>query len=314
MNPASSAGPLRVVALLLAILLVTACGSAPAAGRRVIHVDRLTSDGSARRIPVELWFPVRQPGGDPHPLRTLLPADVAGDLATTPGGPALLDSVTGVYPASLPEGRLSAVVIANGLNASASLHVPLAGALASAGFVVATVSTGSVVNGTPLPFDAAGMAIQADDLRAVVDSVMRLPFVRPDRVVLAAWSVGGVAALQLARTDGRVAALLSLDSGIGYEYGASALADSILAPSPVREPLRLLHLRGDRAGRFVVPMSDSLLQRVSSTGATVEVDTIAGLAHRHFATSLVLADTSLSPDRVSALLDRAVSFVRQAAR
>lgn len=101
-------------------------------------------------------------------------------------------------------------------------------------------------------------------------------------------------------------------SRLGYNYGVTALA---AAPVDVVRPrgssLHLMHLRGDQAGRFVVPSSDAVLDRVAAGGATVEVDTLAGLAHQHFASALLFADSLPSAASRARLRNRVSAFVRR---
>lgn len=193
---------------------------------------------------------------------------------------SLLSVRVPVIPGASPaQGRLPGLILETGLNAPAYLYTDLAEQLAQRGIVVATLpSFGSAV-GKGLTFDSVGIATQVADLEHAVMHVSSLPFVDPSRITLGGWSVGGLAALLVAsRRADSIAAVLSLDGAVGYEYGVSLARQAGLQMGCFSRPL--LHLSGTRPGRFRVPKSRALFEAHPGPGAYWGL--IQGFSHGDF--------------------------------
>lgn len=177
-----------------------------------------------------------------------------------------------------PEGHARPLVILTpGLRAPAFGHSELAERLAAAGHVAVAWPSFGTAHDSALGFDPAGIRVLLDDLRQVIRVARGLPSVDPTRVLLVAWSVTGVPAVQLAIEDSTVRGLISLDAATEYAYG-DALLDS-LGVDAARLTVPSLHLVAG-SNRFNVPRSDRTWRSRPPSLATRLV--IPDLAHGEF--------------------------------
>lgn len=181
----------------------------------------------------------------------------------------------GVVTAPAPQALLPTVIIATGFNAPAYMNATLAERLACSGMLVVAVPTGAHA-GRAMAFDSAGAQGALDDLRSVKSALLRWSEVDTTRLILAAWSVGGLAAALLAEEVPRAKALVSLDAATGYAYGDTLLAR--LAPREWKSTVPYLQLESTESSR--VARSRAFLRRRCDAPSTLV--TVGGLAHRHF--------------------------------
>jgi dienelactone hydrolase len=169
-------------------------------------------------------------------------------------------------------GRFPLVLIGSGMAGRAYYHAQLAEDVANAGFVVAFVSGLGPTPEATLGFDAGSVDTLKVDAVQALGALGADVRVDPTRVGLVGWSAAGVVQLAIARDAPGIRAAVSLDSGVGYDYGPRLWAS--VAGGPPRT-MPYLHLA---AGvRSPVPTDDSLLTQV---GADIRV--MGALSHAQF--------------------------------
>ena len=117
---------------------------------------------------------------------------------------------------------------------------------------------------------------KAAGIAATLDAAARWKDVDITRVVLAAWSVGGVSTAAIASRDARVKGLLSLDAALGYDYGPRLLG--ALEVSDVVKPI--LHITGALPNSHPVPKSDEMFGRIGAPAWVATVAEKAGTQRR----------------------------------
>jgi len=203
-------------------------------------------------------------------------------------------------------GRFPLVLLAQGNGQSAPDQAPLAEYLASHGYVVATSPSPMRIS-EPLVDEAsvgARAEEQAADLAFVRAALDARPDVAPGPVGIVAHSFGARGALLLAMRDSSVAALVSLDGGIGT---ATARASLESAPSfdarAARAPI--LHVY-ERLDRFMAPDLGLLRSLAAAKRWTVEAPSL----HHHLFTDLgaaTIGHASLRP-ALGASAETAVAY------
>jgi len=175
--------------------------------------------------------------------------------------------------------RFPLVLVAQGNAQTVQDQAPLAEYLASYGYVVATTPSPMRVTG-PLT-DERDVGPRANEQALDLACARRMLADRPDilgrRIGLVAHSFGARAALLLAMLDPRVAAVVSLDGGIGTATGRTSLeALPSYRAGAVRAPI--LHFYEER-DEFMAP--DFGLLR-SLTAADRWLVAVPALHHHHF--------------------------------
>jgi dienelactone hydrolase len=217
---------------------------------------RLAGTGRARPIQISLWYPAAVAGPD-----TLAYGDyvrlAASERTLEPASPAQEDEAVSAYRHFLagtgaPEGAIDLwlgaamtasrnappaagafplVVIAAGNGGAAPDQALLAEYLASHGYVVATSPSQARLGDTMtserdiLPSALA----QSQDLAFVVSQLRSFAPAKRGPIGLVGYSFGGRSSLLLAGREPRVAAFVSLDSGIATQNGRGWLPASRLA-------------------------------------------------------------------------------------
>jgi len=220
-------------------------------------------------------------------------------------------------------GRFPLVLLAQGNGQTLRDQAPLAEYLASHGYVVATCPSPMLITG-PLTDDAdiaRRAEEQADDLGFVRAALHQRPDVAGDRIGLVGHSFGARGALLYEMREHRVAALVSLDGGIGTATGRAGFeaAPSFRAGS-ARAPI--LHFY-EPLDKFMTPDFGLLRSLDSAERWLVRVPAM----HHHQFTSLgaasmafpqlrpALAATSATADEYGsverATLDFLDGFVKQ---
>lgn len=183
-------------------------------------------------------------------------------------------------------GRAPLVLIAQGNGQSAVDQVFLAEHLAGRGFVVATLPSQAKIGG-PMKSERempAQAEAQADDLAFAAKALRAEPYVRPGPYAVAGHSFGGRSALLLAMRDPEVAAVVSLDGGIGSKIGRGLL-EKAKGFDRTRMKAPLLHLYED--GDRYMPVDLELVRSLASCDRwLVKVD---AMRHVHFSTTGVMA-------------------------
>jgi dienelactone hydrolase len=274
-----------------------------AVGFRVLaardETRRLAGTGHARPIQISVWYPAAVAGsetltyGDYVRLRaserTLEPPSAAeADEALSVyrrflganGAPAdaialwLGASMSACQEARPASGRFPVVLIAAGNGGAAPDQALLAEYLASHGYVVATSpSQARLGDAVTSERDILPSALaQSRDLACVVSRLRSFDNATGGAVGVVGYSFGGRSALLFAGREPRVAAMVSLDSGIGSRNGRGWLPRGRLAGLSIRAPI--LHVFED-ADDFMAPdlafvaglaASDRLFVRVADLG------------------------------------------------
>lgn len=253
-------------AFLLGVLATSALGAqtvaSPAPGpwrvgfvvHRSLDSTRRLVDGSPRPLEVAIWYPTRQESGDRMSYREYFlvsapqeeltgfigflashgtrESDVVGWLDTP---------MQGMRAAPISGERFPLVLLAQGNGHTVQDQAPLAEYLTSHGYVVATTPSPMRLTG-PLTAESqvgARASEQAEDLHRAAMLLWRdRKDLTPGRLGIIGHSFGARAALLLAMRDPRVAALVSLDGGIGTATGrASMEAETGYRAEAVRSPI-----------------------------------------------------------------------------
>jgi dienelactone hydrolase len=181
----------------------------------------------------------------------------------------------------MASGRHPVVVFDGGLTSDALSYVVLAELLASRGFVSVSLPSLPLRRNRPLAFDLEGVESKAADVSFALAQLGRLGWVDDERVAVAAWSVGGVSSSLAALRSEHVRAVVSLDGGLGYDYGGALLVQA-REPRPGGRSVPLLHLTGTAPNPYPVPKDTAALARWPSPH--VYIGEVTGINHSHFVT------------------------------
>jgi predicted dienelactone hydrolase len=259
---------------------------------RIARADssRPLASGDPRPLDIGVWYPARTRGSSRLTLRSYFPppdteSSALAAFLTAHGAPdtavaAWLDAPMLATADPAPSGgRFPLVLLAQGNGQSAPDQAPLAEYLASHGYIVATAPSPMRISG-PLADEAsvgARAEEQALDLAFVRTTVDARTDVAPGLVGVVAHSFGARGALLLAMGDSSIAALVSLDGGIGT---ATARASLEGAPSfdarAARAPI--LHIY-ERLDSFMAPDLGLLHSLGPANRWTIEAPS---LHHHHF--------------------------------
>jgi dienelactone hydrolase len=208
-------------------------------------------------------------------------------------------------------GRYPLILIAPGNDQSAHDQAFLAEDLASRGYVVAAVPSASRI-GSRMTKEAEIPALaeaQAADLAVALRTARFEPVVRAGKYGVVAHSFGARSALLLAMGDSDVAALVSLDGGIGARAGKGWL-EKARGFNRARATAPILHLY-EETDKNMVPDFDLLRSLDRSTRYVIRID---AMAHAHFssvgaqvATVPALARASSADSRTSDAWNAVVS-------
>ena len=259
---------------------------------RIARADssRPLASGEPRPLDIGVWYPARTPGSSRLTLRAYFPppdteSSALAAFLTAHGAPdtavaAWLDAPMLATADPVPRGgRFPLVLLAQGNGQTDPDQAPLAEYLASHGYIVAASPSPMRISG-PL-VDEASVGARAEEqaldlafVRTVVDARTD---VATGPVGVVAHSFGARGALLLAMRDSSVAALVSLDGGIGT---ATARASLEGAPSFDATAARatILHFY-ERLDGFMAPDLGLLRSLGSSKRWTIEAPS---LHHHHF--------------------------------
>ena len=269
----------------------------PDSSRHYVGTDSVI----ARPLHLMVWYPSPQLGGRRLRLR---------DYLRTPGFPddqgsgaavqryresleresgARVDSAAfarllalptaAVRNAQPPIHRRPTLLLEGGLTTPAYLYSALAERLAERGFVVAAIPSFGHRIGVPLSFDTMAVLTQLADVRHALAALRDLPFVDAKRIAVGAWSVGALAAaLAAASPAPGIAAFVSLDGAVGYEYGVDLSRALGFHASCFRSPF--LHVTGAGISTFRVAKSRALFEQL--TGPSAFWATLPVLTHGDF--------------------------------
>jgi len=266
-------------------------------------------------VEIGIWYPAEDSAGIRLTYRryfllgappdTGLTAELTGltDFLTEHGAPAAevaawLDEPMLASTDAKPAGpRFPLVLLAQGNGQTLHDQAPLAEYLASHGYVVATTPSPMRITGPLTGEGDIGRRAeeQASDLAEARSALAARLDVRPGAIGVVGHSFGARAALLFAMGDPDVAALVSLDGGIGTATGRASLerAPSYRAAA-MRAPLLHFYERLDefmapdfgllctlrRARRWVVEVPDAHHHHFTSLGAAVLLHPALGPALR----------------------------------
>jgi dienelactone hydrolase len=172
-------------------------------------------------------------------------ADMGGRPFSTSEVEDMLDErVDSIVEAEQRRGRFPVVVLGTGLVGAAYFHTQLGERLARAGFVAIAVSSLGNAPGRTPSFDAAGIEAIARDIEEAIDASRRMKYAAPSDVGLAGWSVAGISEAIVAARRSDVAALASLDSGLGYRYSRALLTGKGNDEKPAGPRIAYLQVMG----------------------------------------------------------------------
>lgn len=298
--------------------LVTAVAPAATPAGRAIGfqvLDRVDAARPSKQFPkgrpiqISVWYPAASPGppvafsdylvltaaetslGAPAPAAVqetlkryraflaqakVAPADADAWLAT---------KMRASRDAARSPGRAPLVLIAQGNGESAADQAFLAERLAARGYVVATTPSQAKIGGAmrseaeiPAQADA-----QAADMAFAMRTLRAESNVRSGPYGVAGHSFGARSALLLAMRDPDVAALVSLDGGIGTKTGKGLLEKARgFDRKRMKAPVLHLYEEGDR----YMPVDLELLRSLPGDKWLVRVD---AMRHVHFSSTGVLA-------------------------
>jgi dienelactone hydrolase len=266
--------------------------------------SRPLASGRPRPLDIGVWYPARSASATrltyrgyflltPPPDDFLPPADAGrreldgfvGFLASQGADSADINAwldAPMLAAADAPEARrqFPLVLVAQGNGQTLHDQAPLAEYLASRGYVVASVPSAMRIAGPLADEQAVGARAdeQAADLAFLLARVAGRTDIRPGRVGVVAHSFGARAALLLAMREPRIAALVSLDGGIGTAAGRASLES---APSYDSTALRapILHFY-ERLDPFMAP-DFGLLRSLGPAERWLEP--VPAMHHHHFA-------------------------------
>jgi len=288
-----------------------------AAGPHPVGVTRLDADGHLLAL---VWRPVR----DAASRLTL------ADLARLACGEAAGDTA-GTVPACLPEelapvagqplsassggtaapGRRPLVVLLGGLSARGLGLSSLAETLASHGYVAAVMA--APPSEVPRGFDDANVREARAAFGRVVDRLRDDPGVDAGRLVVAAWSFGGVPAVLEALARPEVRAVISLDSAMRYQYGADLIRAAGADPTAYRGDVLSLSAGVDNTVEkdegVLEAMTRASVTRVVATGMPhAEFTDVGGAMH---AMTLPAADRLAFHERYARVVASIVTWLRE---
>lgn len=268
----------------------------------VADSTRRLPSGRARPIDIGVWYPTRisgsarltyrdyvrmtPPPSDSSPSADARP-ELDGFVAFLESHGAAPDAVEQWLAAPMlatadapPSGsRFPLVLVAQGNAQTFQDQAPLAEYLASHGYVVATSPSPMRITG-PLTDEkevGARAEEQAVDLAFVASGIAGRPDVSEARIGVVAHSFGARAALLLSMREPRVAAIVSLDGGIGTATGRTSFeALPSYHAGAVRAPI--LHFC-ERLDSFMAP-GFGLLRTLTSADRWIV--TVSAMHHHHF--------------------------------
>jgi dienelactone hydrolase len=269
-----------------------------------------------RPVQIGVWYPASRTSLSPSPRMTYrdyllltatetsfgAPADAAATavlagyrsfLAQAGATPAETDAFLSTRmrasrTASAAPGSFPLVLLAQGNGQSAHDQAFLAELLAARGYTVATTPSQANISG-PMKSELeipAQVEAQTADLAfalGVLRDEKAGKNVSPGEYAVVGHSFGARSALLLAMRDPRVAAIVSLDGGIGGRAG-KGLLDGANGFDRTRALARILHLY-EEGDRFMVPDFELLRSLTRADRWLVRVD---GVRHVHFSSAGVL--------------------------
>jgi dienelactone hydrolase len=267
------------------------------------HSSPSTASRTAHPLDIGIWYPAEAAAGSPltyrgyflltpPPQDSIAPAEgarrelagfatfLASRGADSTAVASWLDSrMLATADARPAAGPFPVLLVAQGNEQTIHDQAPLCEYLASHGFVVGSAPSPMRASGplTDTAQSGARAQEQARDLAVVLALIASRPDADPARVGVVGHSFGARAGLLLAMHDSRVAALVSLDGGIGTATGRSSLEhapwfDAGAARAPI------LHLY-ERLDPFMTPDFVLLRSLGSSDRWLVEAP---AMHHHHF--------------------------------
>ena len=116
------------------------------------------------------------------------------------------------------------ILFAPGGNTSAYIHSVICEFLASYGYIVVSIPSLGNSEGKRWPFDNIGLNIQIDDMSFAINHLANtMKEFNTEKICLISWSVGGVSQGIYCMKNSLIDMFISLDSGLGREYGVEMI-------------------------------------------------------------------------------------------
>ncbi len=183
--------------------------------------------------------------------------------------------------APLATGSFPLIIIAPGGNTHGRVHSVLAEYLASFGYIV--IANPSLGNnpGERWPFNQTGLNLQIEDMSFSINyTAQNIKAANVHKICLISWSVGGVSQGIYSMKNPNIDMFISLDSGLGREYGIQMIKQSpYFNYSNFKIPY--LHITGEQPEIYNVPRSKGFSDSVQSKINYKLL--IEPFAHQHFA-------------------------------
>jgi len=186
--------------------------------------------------------------------------------------------------ADIIDQKFPLIVFAPGGNTPGYLNSTICEYLASHGYIVASFPTISKSDSLRWPFDQTGLELYVDDMELSIKHLSNtIKEINTEKIGLAAWSVGGVSQVLLAGRNNEIDVLVSLDTGLGREYGVEMLKESPNFDF-MNIDIPYLHFTGQQKEIYNVARSDEFINSIKSLNKYSEF--IEAFAHQHFASSI----------------------------
>ena len=204
---------------------------------------------------------------------------------------------------SIIDQELPLLVFAPGGNTPGYLHSVMCEYLASHGYIVASFPSRSTSDSLRWPFDQTGLKLQIDDMKMSIKHLSStIKEIDSEKIGLISWSVGGVSQALLSAENDNIDVLISIDSGLGREYGVEMLKSS---PDFDFNNISIpyIHFTGQQKEMYDVPRSTDFIDSINSLNKHSEV--IEAFAHQHFASSIGFIPEIVSNDGQDSDITRA---------
>ncbi len=187
---------------------------------------------------------------------------------------------------NIAQGNFPLIVFAPGGNTSGFINSVICEYLASHGFIVVSLPSLSNNKGEGWPFNQIGLNLQIDDMSFAINYMIRtFKEINKEKTCLISWSVGGVSQAIYSLKNQGIDMFISLDSGLGREYGVQMLRESVYFDYS-KFNIPYLHFTGNQPEMYNVTRSSEFVDSIPSSIKYSLV--IEDFAHQHFASQIGL--------------------------
>jgi len=232
-------------------------------------------------------------------LDSMLSAEIK-DLKITGNNEDILARYKNLITISQKEAQISGnsfplILFAPGGNTSAYMHSVICEFLASYGYIVVSIPSLGNSEGKRWPFDNIGLNIQIDDMSFAINHLANtMKEFNTEKICLISWSVGGVSQGIYCMKNSLIDMFISLDSGLGREYGVEMIKVSpYFDYSKIKIPF--LHITGAHPEQYDVPRTSEFYDSIASTRKYSLI--LEPFAHQHFASQIGYIPSVVSEKR-----------------